>query len=273
MLHPSADAELISAILRAAGIQQTPIVPADPGSPSDGLEKHLHTQIDQHRERLNSGKPRTAFELLEMLSSLPATASNVVRFRIKANIGHCLMRLDRNAEAAAMLFEAVDHDPTNPKAAANKVLAYILREDFTAAASEARAGLSRNPDDVAVAANLIQAASHVPEMPNPISELSAILQASADVKIADIVSPAIDTTGRGSPKRKRPANIILAFPRWQPSVPRPISHQCPRPALIRRAELFLVMSRRHWIRRPICSSVNSKPFGAASTPTVRKPAV
>lgn len=161
---------------------------ADPGAPADNLDKHLHNQIDQLRDRLNSGKPLTALDLLEaMLGSLPPTASELVRFRIKANIGHCLMRLDRNAQAAAKLFESVAHDPTNPKAIANKVLAFILVENFEAAVAEARAELSRSPEHEIVAAYLIQAAAHIPGMSNPISELAPSVRANADVQLADVV--------------------------------------------------------------------------------------
>lgn len=176
-------------LLRVAGLLQPlhAVLPADLG-PADGLDKHLHNQIDQLRDRLNAGQPQTALGLLvALLDSLPASASEVVRFRTKANIGHCLMRLDRNDEAAAKLFEAVAHDPSNPKAIANKVLAHILSGDFDAAVADARAELARNPEHEIVAAYLIQAAAHIPGMASPMSELAPGVQTKADVQLADIL--------------------------------------------------------------------------------------
>jgi tetratricopeptide (TPR) repeat protein len=97
------------------------------------------------------------------------------------------MRLERNAQAAAKLFESVAHDPTNPKAVANKVLAFLLIENFEEAVAEARAELSRRPEHEIVAAYMIQAAAHIPGMSNPISELAPSVRGNADVQLADVV--------------------------------------------------------------------------------------
>jgi len=52
--------------------------------------------IDQLRDMLNAGRPRTALGLLEGLwGGLPEGAEGRIRFRIKANIAACLLRLGR----------------------------------------------------------------------------------------------------------------------------------------------------------------------------------
>ncbi|WID94477.1 hypothetical protein QO058_16660 [Bosea vestrisii] len=99
---------------------------------ASAVERHLDTTIDGCRDTLMRGKPRAALAVFETLfTSLEPTASDRIRFRIKANMGHCLLGLGEEDGAADMLDEAVAFAPGDPKAIANKVLALVLRSENT----------------------------------------------------------------------------------------------------------------------------------------------
>lgn len=136
---------------------------------ASAIERHLDTTIDGCRDTLMKGKPRAALAVFEtLLSKLELTASNRIRFRIKANMGHCLLGLGQEAAAADMLDEAVAFAPDDPKAIANKVLALALRRDHQAAFDLARAELEKAPDNDALAFYLIQAAQFLPGVADPL---------------------------------------------------------------------------------------------------------
>ena len=65
--------------------------------------------------------------LNDLLKTLTKKNSGHIWFRVKANIAHCHLQLGDEATAADMLEEAVAHAPEDPKAAANAILATMLR--------------------------------------------------------------------------------------------------------------------------------------------------
>lgn len=136
---------------------------------ASAVERHLDTTIDGCRDTLMRGKPRAALALFEtFFASLEATASDRIRFRIKANMGHCLLALGQEDAAANMLDEAVAFAPGDPKAIANKVLALVLRDEHKDAFDLARVELEKSPENDTLAFYLMQAAQFLPEVVNPL---------------------------------------------------------------------------------------------------------
>lgn len=143
---------------------------------ASALERHLDATIDGCRDTLLRGKPRAALAVFEALfAKLEPTASDRIRFRIKANMGHCLLGLGQEEAGADMLDEAVAFAPNDPKAIANKVLALALRRDHQAAFDLARAELENSPDNDTLAFYLIQAAQFLPSVADPLVFIPAPL--------------------------------------------------------------------------------------------------
>jgi len=81
--------------VQATLTQLTATFNAPPGDATIAVnvfEAHLDAEIDSLRDLANAGKPRTALPLLEgFLSRVEPTASGRILFRIKANIGFCVL--------------------------------------------------------------------------------------------------------------------------------------------------------------------------------------
>lgn len=98
-------------------------------SAKERFDKELHIQIDQYRDLLVSGKPKTALNFLESLKDRCwATASDRVKFRVTTNIALSKLELakDNAEESANLLIEASEFQPEDPKSKANIILANIL---------------------------------------------------------------------------------------------------------------------------------------------------
>lgn len=126
----------------------------------DSSESALDAEIDRYRDLMKGGQPKTALKLLEtLLASLTAANSGHIWFRVKANIGHCHLKLGQQAEAIDFLEQAVAHAPNDPKALANAVLALTLKGSYEDAIAMAFATkLELTPENEVVAAYALQAA-------------------------------------------------------------------------------------------------------------------
>lgn len=134
---------------------------ADPGK-GLAVEKLLDEQVDEYRHLLNTGKPKTALDLLKRMEArLPETASGAIRSRIQANIGFAHMRLGDEAASATALLQAYDLNQTDAKAKANRILALIFRQQPELAIDEAKAVLLADPSNAAAGAYAYQAALSV----------------------------------------------------------------------------------------------------------------
>ncbi|WP_108523163.1 hypothetical protein [Bradyrhizobium algeriense] len=90
---------------RLARFETLQLAPGDATRGATALEAQLDADIDEYRELANSGKPRTALPLLErLLERVEQTASGRILFRIKANIGSCLLAPGRRRECRAAAF-------------------------------------------------------------------------------------------------------------------------------------------------------------------------
>lgn len=126
--------------------------------------------------------------LRELLSTLPATASTHVIFRIKANIGHSYTRLGDEAEGARWLIEAWEEEPQSPKAIANRILAHLLLDQFAEAVALGRDTLLADPGNELAAFYLIQAAGRVPAEPDALAGVPPAIRNRPDIVFAQIIS-------------------------------------------------------------------------------------
>ncbi len=114
------------------------------------------------RELLRSGAPRRAIKMLEgLLKDLPREANARDVFRIKANIGYCHLQLDNRDQALIMLDDAVASAPGDPKTSAVTAFAMTLRGQVEDAVAYAEAGLKTDPDNVELAAQLIESSLQI----------------------------------------------------------------------------------------------------------------
>ena len=151
----------------------------------DALESALDAEIDQYRDILRDGKPKTALGLYHaLLARVQGTASSRIIFRIKANIGHCQMVLGDNVRAAHWLLEPLPHAPKEPKTLANKALAMLLQNRFKEAYEFAYSELRKDPTNQWLAPYLIQAIVRCEDLDDPISKIPDQLREQADVQAA-----------------------------------------------------------------------------------------
>lgn len=128
------------------------------------VDSLLDRQIDQFRDMINAGRPRTACNLLEGLwSGLPAGVEGRIRFRIKANMAACFVRLGKEREAAALYLEAYDYAPTDPKAASLKVLAHLLLDQPKAALTFGKEVFTGSSDQGPLLAYMMTASKLLPD--------------------------------------------------------------------------------------------------------------
>lgn len=151
---------------------------------SAALELHLDAQVDDYRDLMNGGKPRTALALLEKLeASLKDGSSPAIRARIKANIAFARMRLGNDTEGADLLAEAYALNPTDPKARANNILSLALHGDLNGAWAFAEEVLAADPSNINAAAMAFQVSAMSDERRDPTVIVPADLLGNLNVRI------------------------------------------------------------------------------------------
>ena len=163
------------------------VSPGDATTGTNALEAHIDADIDSFRDLSNSGKPRTALPLLEgLLVRVEASASGRILFRIKANIGYCLLALGEEVKAAQLLSDAFDHAPTEPKAIANKAFSLLLQGRWEEVLSWGRHALAADPTNDGLAGYLVQSTRFDASIHNPLDLVPDVLKDSAPVFIGQI---------------------------------------------------------------------------------------
>lgn len=150
----------------------TSILPGglDVTSAGTELEKALDRQIDDYRDILQADRPLTALPLFEkMLRDVEGSASGRIIFRIKANIGSCHLSLEKIDVACDFLLQAYEHAPDEPKAIANRALAYLLKGEFEQVLEIGREQLSLDRADEALWSHVVQAAAQSGFSGDPLS--------------------------------------------------------------------------------------------------------
>lgn len=190
ILFGQADAQSRLAQVQATLTQIATTVSVAPGDTTvavDVLEAHLDADIDAFREMANSGKPRTALPLLEgLLGRVQSTASGRILFRIKANIGSCRLALGEQSRAAALLAEAYEHAPSEPKAIANKAFSLLLQGNWQELLRWGQDALAADPGNEGLAGYLVQAARFDPAIAEPLDIIPHALKGSAAVAVGRI---------------------------------------------------------------------------------------
>ncbi len=142
--------EIPSAIVSSV---RTQLATVDSSPAEAALNTHMHEEIDNYRDMINTGRPRTAIRLLTALQArLPATSSTRVRSRIIANVAVAHHRLCEFDTAAVLFAEAYELNPDDPTSIANKIVALRIQNKYGDAHSLALEAAKRFPDnsDIAV---------------------------------------------------------------------------------------------------------------------------
>lgn len=160
-----------------------------------GVAGDLHTefdrQVDHYREQMNSGAVKTALASFEkLLADQNDKLSDVLLFRIKANIALCHYQLGESVKAPNLLLEACTYAPNDKRAIAFKALAYILMGDSDKALEYGREKIIENPDNEILASFILQATRikyHDEESwIDPIDQFSERVRLNQSVRIAHI---------------------------------------------------------------------------------------
>lgn len=186
-------------------------IDADATAMRFAVEATLDAQIDDLRDMGNAGKPRTALDqFTRLLDRVRDSASGRILFRITANIGVCHLGLGEDEEAARLLVEAYDHAPNEPKAIANRVLADLLRGDWTNALAFGRKALAADPGNDTLASYVMQAASRDPSIAEPIDLVPEALRTTASVMVAH--AHALWRPGSAGLWRQAARDAVAAYP-------------------------------------------------------------
>lgn len=133
------------------------------------VEVQIDAEIDGYRALADGGKVVTALEQFKkLLSRVRDTSSGRILFRIKANIGNCLLHQGKNDEAADLLLEAFSHANSEPKAIANKAFALLLKSDWHGVLEMGRENLVSELADEALSSHVVQAARFVEGISEPL---------------------------------------------------------------------------------------------------------
>jgi tetratricopeptide (TPR) repeat protein len=188
-----ADADAVGEVVRSAAMPvvlsnirtEAPI--SDRTTATDHLESTLDIEVDGYRDLIAEGKQATALGLLQnRLKNLPAGASGRIVFRIKANIGHCLLQLGDQREGIRYLLEAYDAAPHEPKAVANKAAALMVGGRGPEAYDFCKEALKADQSNEFAAASLLHAAATL-EVDDPLTLIPQALRERDEVMLARAV--------------------------------------------------------------------------------------
>lgn len=160
---------------------------ADVGEPHP-LDRYLDEVLNRLRDAAQAGDPKESLRRFEeFLETLPETASGVIRFRAKGNIGHRHLALGDGPTAGRWLVEAYDEAPTDPRAIANKVLGLWLGGDAEAAYAWGLERLAEDPTNETLASYLPQVAVMVPGIEDPLAGIPPALLDNEMLRVAEAV--------------------------------------------------------------------------------------
>ena len=151
------------------------------------FDVHLDAQVDDYRDLMNGGKPRTALGLLERLEkTLGPSNSAAIRARVRANIGFAHLKLGADAVGGRLLAEAFTINPSDPKVRANQILALALSGDLPAATAFGNTVMADDPANAGAAALLFQVATMAVQGDDPTDSIPPALLDDKIVRISRI---------------------------------------------------------------------------------------
>ncbi|QLG90713.1 hypothetical protein HZF02_01540 [Pseudomonas yamanorum] len=155
------------------------------------LQTEFDRQVDHYREQMNSGAVKSALRSFEkLLVDQKDNLTDLLKFRIKANIALCQHQLGSIAKAPNLLLEACTYAPDDKRAVAFKALAYILQDDCDKALEYGYEKIREYPDNENLAGFILQAARikyhNEDTFVDPFDQFSERLQLNQAVRIAHI---------------------------------------------------------------------------------------
>ncbi|NNB41834.1 PIN domain-containing protein [Pseudomonas chlororaphis] len=155
------------------------------------LQTEFDRQVDHYREQMNSGAVKSALASFEkLLADQKDNLTDLLKFRIKANIALCQHQLGNIAKAPNLLLEACTYAPDDKRAVAFKALAYILQDDCDKALEYGYEKIREYPDNENLAGFILQAARikyhNEDTFVDPFDQFSERLQLNQAVRIAHI---------------------------------------------------------------------------------------
>lgn len=155
------------------------------------LQTEFDRQVDHYREQMNSGAVKSALRSFEkLLVDQKDNLTDLLKFRIKANIALCQHQLGNTAKAPNLLLEACTYAPDDKRAVAFKALAYILQDDCEKALEYGCEKIREYPDNENLAGFILQATRikyHSEDtFVDPFDQFSERLQLNQTVRIAHI---------------------------------------------------------------------------------------
>ncbi|GLH36203.1 hypothetical protein [Pseudomonas moraviensis] len=123
-----------------------------------GLQTEFDRQIDHYKDQMNSGAVKTALASFEkLLVDQKNNLTDLLIFRVKANIALCQYQLGSTSKAPNLLLEACTYAPEDKRAVAFKTLAYILDGDNDKALEYGSEKILDQPDNEILAGFILQA--------------------------------------------------------------------------------------------------------------------
>ena len=110
------------------------------------IAKEHQEQIDIARKLINSHRPTTALELLEIRKKRTwKEASDDLKFSILTNMAAAQFSLNNEQDAAKLLLQAFQYNSEDEKALSNRALAHLLLKEVEKAEQYANQTLEKNP--------------------------------------------------------------------------------------------------------------------------------
>ncbi|MDD1150991.1 hypothetical protein M5G25_22155 [Pseudomonas sp. TNT2022 ID357] len=123
------------------------------------LQTEFDRQIDHYKDQMNSGAVKAALASFEkLLADQKEKLTDLLMFRVKANIALCQYQLGDTSKAPSLLLEACTYAPEDKRAVAFKTLAYILDGDNDKALEYGSKKILDQPDNEILAGFILQAA-------------------------------------------------------------------------------------------------------------------
>ena len=156
---------------------------------ADAVATEHQSGIDNARDLLKKGSPRSALNLLEkMKQRIWTDASTNTKFRVLTNMGTAHLVLNEEQEAARLLIEAFKYNCDDEKALSNCALAHFLLGHTEKAADYAKKTLEKNELNIFAYAILVGISEDketldevISKVPDGLRETPQIAQAISEV--------------------------------------------------------------------------------------------
>lgn len=155
------------------------------------LQTEFDRQVDHYREQMNSGATKSALASFEkLLLGQKDKLTDLLKFRIKANIAICQLHLGNTTKVPSLLLDACTYAPDDKRAVAFKALAYILQDDCDKALEYGFEKIREYPDNENLAEFILQATRikyhNKDNFIDPLEQFSERIQLNQAVRIAHI---------------------------------------------------------------------------------------